>query len=145
MLINVSYGKSAFAGGITAVMQSEDSGYKGAVVDSCSVEGKITLTSEKGNNFAGGIAAYVYKGAIINCKTDADVSCTVKTGAAFGETGGIAALVNRGLVANCYTLGNVYGSGNREDEGMATVSSLVAVNAGYLVNCYGSGGHETND
>ncbi|WP_028521249.1 FMN-binding protein [Ruminococcus flavefaciens] len=145
VLINVSYGKSAYAGGITAVMQSEDNGYKGAVVDGCSVEGKITLTSEKGNNFVGGIAAYVYKGAIINCRSDVDASCTVKTGAAFGETGGIAALVNRGLVANCYTLGNVYGSGNREDEGMATVSSLVAVNAGYLVNCYGNGGHETND
>lgn len=145
VLINVSYGKSAYAGGITAVMQSEDNGYKGAVVDGCSVEGKITLTSEKGNNFVGGIAAYVYKGAIINCRSDVDASCTVKTGAAFGETGGIAALVNRGLAANCYTLGNVYGSGNREDEGMATVSSLVAVNAGYLVNCYGNGGHETND
>ena len=145
VLINAAYGKSAYVGGITAVMDSEDSGYKGAVVDSCSVEGKITLTSEKGNNFTGGIAAYVYKGAIINCKTNADASCTVKTGAAFGETGGIAALVNRGIVANCYTLGNVYGSGNREDEGMATVSSLVAVNAGYLVNCYGNGGHETND
>ena len=145
VLINVSYEASAYVGGIAAVMDSDGSGYKGAIVDSCDVEGKLTLTADKGNNFAGGIAAYVYKGAIINCKTDADVSCTVKTGAAFGETGGIAALVNRGLVANCYTLGNVYGSGNREDEGMATVSSLVAVNAGYLVNCYGSGGHETND
>ena len=87
VLINVSYEASAYVGGIAAVMDSDGSGYKGAVVDSCDVEGKLTLTADKGNNFAGGIAAYVYKGAIINCKTDADVSCTVKTGAAFGETG----------------------------------------------------------
>ena len=106
---------------------------------------KITLTSDKGNNFVGGIAGYVYKGAIINSRTNVDAGCTVTKGSSFGEAGGIAALVNRGLVANCYTLGNVYGSGNRADEGMAVVSSLVAVNAGYLVNCYGDGKHSTND
>lgn len=145
VLVNITYKASAYAGGIAAVIDSEDSGYKGAVVDSCSVDGSIKLTSDRGNNFVGGIAAYMYKGAIINSKTDVDASCTVTNGSSFGETGGIAALVNRGLVANCYTLGNVYGSGNREDEGMATVSSLVAVNAGYLVNCYGNGKHETND
>ena len=145
VLINISYDKSAYAGGIAAVMNSEGEGCKGAIIDSCSVEGKITLTSDQGNNFVGGIAAYVYKGAIINCMTDVEAGCTVTKGSSFGEAGGIAALVNRGLVANSYTLGNVYGSGNREDEGMAVVSSLVAVNAGYLVNCYGAGKHETND
>ena len=145
VLINASYNASAYAGGITAAMNSDDSGYKGAVIDSCSVEGNITVTAETGNNFVGGIAAYMYKGAIINCKTNVDAYCTVKTGGAYGETGGIAALVNRGLVANSYSLGNVYGSGNREDEGMAVISSLVAVNAGYLVNCYGNGQHETDD
>ena len=145
IFVNASYNASAYAGGITAVMESDDSGYKGAIIDSCSVKGSITITAEKGNNFVGGITAYMYKGAIINSKTDVDASCTVKTGGAYGETGGIAGLVNRGLVANSYSLGNVYGSGNREDEGMAVVSSLVAVNAGYLVNCYGNGQHETND
>jgi len=145
VLINVSYNSSAYAGGIAAVMNSEGEGYKGAIIDSCSVKGKITLTSDKGNNFVGGIASYVYKSAIINCMTDVDAYCTVTKGGSFGETGGLAALVNRGLVANSYSLGNVYGSGNREDEGMAVISSLVAVNAGYLVNCYGAGKHETND
>lgn len=145
VLINISYNSSAYAGGIAAVMNSEGEGCKGAVIDSCSVKGKITLTSDKGNNFVGGIASYVYKGAIINCMTDVDAYCTVTKGGSFGETGGLAALVNRGLVANSYSLGNVYGSGNREDEGMAVISSLVAVNAGYLVNCYGAGQHETND
>lgn len=145
VLINVSYNSSAYAGGIAAVMNSEGEGYKGAIIDSCSVKGKITLTSDKGNNFVGGIASCVYKSAIINCMTDVDAYCTVTKGGSFGETGGLAALVNRGLVANSYSLGNVYGSGNREDEGMAVISSLVAVNAGYLVNCYGAGKHETND
>lgn len=145
VIINVTYNASAYAGGIAAAMDSEDKGYKGAVVDSCSVDGKITITADTGNNFVGGIAAYVYKGSIINCKTNVDASCTVKKGGAYGESGGLAALVNRGLVANSYSLGNVYGSGNREDEGMGITSSLVAVNAGYLVNCYGNGGHETND
>lgn len=145
VLINISYNSSAYAGGIAAVMNSEGEGYKGAVIDSCSVKGKMTLTSDKGNNFVGGIASYVYKGAIINCMTDVDAYCTVTKGGSFGETGGLAALVNRGLVANSYSLRNVYGSGNREDEGMAVISSLVAVNAGNLVNCYGAGQHETND
>ena len=130
VLINVTYNASAYAGGIAAAMNSDDTGYKGAVVDNCTVDGSITVTAETGNNFVGGIAAYVYKGAIINCKTDVNASCTVKTGGFYGETGGIAALVNRGLVANSYSLGNVFGSGKREDEGMAVISSLVAVNAG---------------
>ncbi len=145
VMVNVSYGASVYAGGIAAVMDSDGSGYKGAVTDGCSVRGSITVTADTGNSFVGGIAAYVYKGAIINCKTDVEAGCTVKTGGAYGETGGIAALINRALVAYCYTLGSVYGSGNREDEGMAVVSSLVAVNAGFLANCYGSGSHETND
>ena len=145
VLVNVSYESSAYAGGITAVMDSDDKGYKGAVIDSCSVDGSITITADSGNSFAAGIASYVYKGAIINCRSDVKASCTVKTGASYGETGGIAALINRALVANCYSLGSVYGSGNREDEGMGIASSLVAVNAGYVVNCYGNGGHETND
>ena len=68
VLINISYNSSAYAGGIAAVMNSEGEGCKGAVIDSCSVKGKITLTSDKGNNFVGGIASYVYKGAIINCR-----------------------------------------------------------------------------
>ncbi len=145
VLINASYNASAYAGGIAAFMNSDSEDYKGAVIDSCTVDGSIKLTSDKGNNFVGGIAAYVYKGAVINCKSNVDAYCTVTKGSAFGETGGLAALVNRGLVANSYSLGNVYGSGNREDEGMAVISSLVAVNAGYLVNCYGAGQHETND
>ena len=145
VLINASYNASAYAGGITAFMNSDGEAYKGAVIDSCTVDGSIKLTSDKGNNFVGGIAAYVYKGAVINFKTNVDAYCTVIKGSAFGETGGLAALVNRGLVANIYSLGNVYSSGNREDEGMAVISSLVAVNAGYLVNCYGAGQHETND
>ncbi|SDA25830.1 The GLUG motif-containing protein [Ruminococcus sp. YE71] len=145
VMVNVTYGASVYAGGIAAVMDSGDSGYKGAVTDGCSVGGSITVTAETGNSFVGGIAAYVYKGAIINCKTDVEAACTVEKGGSYGEAGGIAALVNRALVANCYTFGSVYGSGNREDEGMAVVSSLVAVNAGFLVNCYGNGSHDTND
>ena len=141
VLINVSYEASAYVGGIAAVMDSDGSGYKGAVVDSCDVEGKLTLTADKGNNFAGGIAAYVYKGAIINCKTDADVSCTVKTGAAFGETGGIAALVNRGLVANCYTLGNI--SANAESNNKAMVGGLTGMSGGTNINCYTRGNVES--
>lgn len=145
ILVNVTYNASAYAGGVAAAMDSDAAGYQGAVVDSCSTEGSIKITAETGNNFVGGITAYMYKGAVINCKTNIEASCTVRTGAAYGETGGIAALVNRGLIANSYSLGSVYGSGNREDEGMAVISSLVAVNAGYVVNCYGNGGHETND
>ena len=65
-------------------MDSSDSGYKGAVVDGCSVDGKMTVTADTGNSFVGGIAAYVYKGAIINCKTNIDERCTVTKGASFG-------------------------------------------------------------
>ena len=145
ILINASYQASIYAGGIAAVMDSDAEGYQGAVIDGCSAAGDITVTAETGNSFVGGIAAYMYKGAVINCKTDVNASCTVQTGGAYGETGGLAALVNRGLVANSYSLGKVYGSGSRADEGMAVVSALVAVNAGWLVNCYGAGAHETND
>ena len=60
VLINASYNASAYAGGIAAFMNSDSEDYKGAVIDSCTVDGSIKLTSDKGNNFVGGIAAYVW-------------------------------------------------------------------------------------
>lgn len=64
ILVNVTYNASAYAGGIAAAMDSEDTGYRGAVIDSCSTEGSIKITAETGNNFVGGITAYMYKGAV---------------------------------------------------------------------------------
>ena len=134
VLVNVSYSASAYAGGIAAVMDSDADGYKGAVVDGCTVKGAVTLTAENGNSFVGGICSYIYKGAVINCKTDVDVSCTVKSGAAYGEAGGISALVNRALVANCYTLGDI--CDDAESNNKTTVGGLTGMSGGTNINCY---------
>lgn len=145
--INVSYIASVYAGGIAGAMSGSplNDVYTGAVIDNCSVSGKITLTSEKGNNFAGGITAYQYKGAVINSKADVDVSCTVTNDGTIAESGGLVGLNNRGLVANCSSVGDIYGSSVRSLEGMASVSSLISVNAGALVNCYADGANTTDD
>lgn len=138
--MNISYDSSEFVGGLAGYMQ-------GAVVDSCSVKGKIKVTSKEHNAFTAGLVSYQYKGAIINSMSDVDLNCTITSGDGLAEVGGLVALNNRGLVANCYTLGNIYGSASRNngDEGMATISSLIAVNAGSLVNCYGAGTHTTGE
>ncbi|MBQ9180098.1 MAG: FMN-binding protein, partial [Firmicutes bacterium] len=134
-----------FVGGIAAINDASSDTKKAMVVDSCSVTGKMTAVAEKSNAFLGGLVAQQYRGAIINCWTDLDLSCTVKTGNAIAEVGGLVGLNNRGLVANCYTLGDVYGSASRNngDEGMASTGNLVGVQAGDLVGSYSMGDNET--
>ena len=144
--IYTTYGMTARIGTIAAATQGKSASKQGAVIDHCTVSGKIVHTAEEGNQFVGGITGFQYKGAVINCAADIDISCVVE-GEHLAEVGGLVALNNRGLVANSYSLGNIYGSGNRENgkEGMAVVSSLVAVQAGDLVGCYASGNNTAKE
>ncbi|SKB84091.1 FMN-binding domain-containing protein [Lachnospiraceae bacterium] len=152
--INAKSSKSVLIGGVAGYMQgvSENNVYKGAKIDNVDVEGEITLVTESGNNYAAGIAGMQYKGSIINCTVDCDISGTVKD-SSLAEAGGLVALCNRGLVANSSFYGKVYGSGSRilregadeADEGMAIVSPLIACNAGSLVNCYASADITANE
>ena len=92
------YAASSYMGTIAAYL------YDG-VIDNCSATGAISNTAEKGNNFAGGLVGYQYKGAIINSYSDVNVASTTKNGF-IAEAGGLVALNNRGLVANCYANGS---------------------------------------
>ncbi len=134
-----------YIGGIAAINDASSEGKKAMIIDNCSVTGNITAVADKSNAFVAGILASQYKGAVINCWTDIDLKCTVKTGNAIAEVGGLVALNNRGLVANCYTLGDVWGSASRNngDEGMASTGNLVGVNAGDLVGSYSKGNNTT--
>ena len=143
-----TFGATAYVGGIAGVTQGSrtNNNFTGAVIDSCSVEGSLSLTGNKGNQFVGGLVGMQYKGAVINSMAKVNASGVVLAGD-LAEVGGIAGLNNRGLVANCWSDSTIYGSGNRENgnEGMAVVSNLVACNAGMLVNCYGSGNVTTKE
>lgn len=134
-----------YLGGIAAINDADSSTRQAMMIDGCSVTGKMTGVADKSNAFVGGIIASQYRGAVINCWTDLDLKCTVKTGNAIAEVGGLVALNNRGLVANGYTLGDVYGSASRTggDEGMASTGNLVGVQAGDLVGCYSKGDNTT--
>ena len=142
MAFYTTYEATAYLGGIAGVTQGSTvkNDYTGAVIDGCTVEGTLSLTADKGNQFVGGIVGMQYKGAIINSSAKVNASGIVKSGS-LAEVGGLVGINNRGLVANCCSDSAIYGSGNRENgnEGMAVVSNLVACNAGALVNCYGSG------
>lgn len=92
------YAASSYMGTIAAYL------YDG-VIDNCSATGAISNTAEKGNNFAGGLVGYQYKGAIINSYSDVNVASITKNGS-IAEAGGLVALNNRGLVANCYANGS---------------------------------------
>ena len=152
--INAVSKKPVLVGGIAGYMQgvSANNTFAGAVIDNVSVQGKISLVTDEGNNYAAGIAGMQYKGSIINSTVDMDISGVVKD-SSLAEVGGLVALCNRGLVANSSAYGTVYGSGSRvlregedeADEGMAIVSPLVACNAGSLVNCYASADIETKE
>lgn len=142
--IYTSYEATTYIGGVAGYMNGSSSSYKGTLIDSCEIDGKIVHTATAGNNLVGGVVGQQYKGSIINTKTNMDLSCTVTSGY-LAEVGGIVGLNNRGLVANCYTLGNAYGSGLRSAEGMGVVSTLIGCNAGNLVNCYTNGSNKTDD
>lgn len=143
-----SYEVTGYVGGLVGAMQgSEKNGdYTGAVIDGCSVSGELSLISQKGNQYVGGIVGMQYKGAVINCISKIHASSVV-TSEAIAEAGGLVGINNRGLVANCWTDANIYGSGSRENgnEGMAAVSNLIACNAGALVNCIASGDVTTKE
>lgn len=146
--IYTTYEASAYIGGIAGVTQGSTSrgDYTGAIIDNCTVVGNLSHIGKKGNQFVGGIVGMEYKGAIINCSSMVNVSCTVISGD-LAEAGGLVALNNRGLVANSWSDSTIYGSGSRENgkEGMAAVSNLVACNAGDMVNCYASGDITTKE
>ena len=146
--LHASYEATAYLGGIAGVAYGSTSktSYTGAVIDGCSVQGTLSLTSTKGNQFVGGLVGMQYKGAILNSSAQVDASGVVTAGD-LAEVGGLVGLNNRGLVANCWSDSNVYGSGSRENgnEGMAVVSNLIACNAGALVNCYASGDVTTKE
>ena len=145
--LHASYEATAYLGGIAGyVANSLGDHYTGAVIDGCSVQGTLSLTSTKGNQFVGGLVGMQYKGAILNSSAKVDASGVVTAGD-LAEVGGLVGLNNRGLVANCWSDSNVYGSGSRADgdEGMAVVSNLIACNAGALVNCYASGDVTTKE
>ena len=145
--LHVSYEATAYLGGIAGyVANSRGDHYTGAVIDGCSVQGALSLTSTKGNQFVGGLVGMQYKGAILNSSAKVNASGVVTSGD-LAEVGGLVGLNNRGLVANCWSDSDVYGSGSRAngDEGMAVVSNLIACNAGALVNCYASGDVTTKE
>ena len=145
--LHASYEATAYLGGIAGyVANSRSDHYTGAVIDGCSVQGALSLTSTKGNQFVGGLVGMQYKGAILNSSAKVDASGVVTAGD-LAEVGGLVGLNNRGPVSNCWSDSNVYGSGSRADgdEGMAVVSNLIACNAGALVNCYASGDVTTKE
>ena len=146
IFVNATAEATSRIGAVAGYMDgNRESGiFTGAVIDNCHSTGRIQLVQDKGNSFVGGIAAYQYKGAIINCSSDMELSSACLD-SSLAEVGGITALVNRGLVANCYSLGNVCGSGNRDgdNEGMGVVSTLVAVDAGTVAGCYSAGNNTT--
>mgnify|MGYP004600508347 CR=1 FL=1 len=141
-VFHVEYGASAYVGIIAGYMDGKrtNGDFTGAVIDNCKAYGSLSLVSEKGNQFVGGIVGMQYKGAIINCVSDVKLSGIVEAGD-LAEVGGLVGINNRGLVANCRSDSVIYSSGNRENgnEGMAVASNLVACNAGMLVNCVASG------
>ncbi len=105
---------------------------RNAIIDSCEVKGNIESTVDKGNNFVAGVVGFLYKGAVINTSSAANVKSVAQESVA--EAGGITALNNRALIAQCYTTGDVYASADRDEEGMAAPGGLVGVQAGSLVN-----------
>lgn len=145
--IYTDYAQTSYVGGLAGFMAGDGTTRTGGRIDGVSVTGVVSVSAEQSNNFAAGILAYQYLGALINSWSDVDVSCVVRTGDAIAEAGGLVALNNRGLIANDYTLGDVYGSASRNngDEGMASISALVGVQAGALVNCYSAGSHATGE
>lgn len=117
----------------TSTMVGAIAGYSSnAIIDSCEVKGNIESTVDKGNNFVAGVVGFLYKGAVINTSSAANVKSVAQGSVA--EAGGITALNNRALIAQCYTTGDVYASADRDEEGMAAPGGLVGVQAGSLVN-----------
>ena len=105
----------------------------GALVDNCTVSGSIDVALV-GNSFTqtyvGGISSYLYKGAIINCVSDVDITLSDE-GGFWTIAGGLVGMVNRGMLANSISHGDVNVSGGM----MELVANGVGWLAGDMAGC----------
>ncbi len=139
--MNITGKASVVLGGVSGLND-------GGTIDSCSVTGSLKAqTTEKGNNYVGGIVGWTVKGYIVNSYTNADVYSSVLP-TALAMSGGIAGMTNRSVIANCYSLGKTAGHTKREletVESMAAVGGLVGVAGSPVVNCYTIGDTASED
>lgn len=143
VFINVSSNAGLRVGGIAGLTAGQSDGYRGTVIDSCSVTGTLQAKCTKGNAFQGALVGSLSQGAMINCVGDAEVIC--ENTAAYPEAGGLAGMNNGGLIANSCSLGNVRALTGENNSGYTLASLLAGYAGGDVVNCYADGALTTND
>ncbi|MBR0280343.1 MAG: S8 family serine peptidase, partial [Oscillibacter sp.] len=133
-LVSTADGKRVRGGGIAGATVS-DTQSRAAVIDSCSVEGAVSVTTNAAMGYAAGVVGQLNGGgAVLNC-----VSQVSATGAGTGTAGrpyvgGIAANNgNNSVIANCVASGTIASNGEEAD---GYAGGLGGMLTGTVENCY---------
>ena len=137
-LTSTADGKRVRGGGIAGATVS-DTQSRAAVLDSCSVEGAVSVTTSNAMGYAAGVVGQLNGGgAILNCVSQVDATGNGTGTAGRPYVGGIAANNgNNSVIANCVSAGTLASNG---DEADGYAGGLGGMLTGAVENCYFMGG-----
>ncbi|MCD8017800.1 MAG: S-layer homology domain-containing protein [Oscillospiraceae bacterium] len=119
-----------YIGGLAAAMdQSDASGY----LDGIDVSGTITVHTNSGAAYAGGILGQAIRGSLTN--SHADVTISAVSDSAWVYAGGLAAMPARCGMINNYAEGSITASG---PVNKVAIGGLSGFQSGVVYNCYTS-------
>lgn len=127
--INVKTRYETFTGGLVG------NGQNGIYIDNCSVTGTINAETTESFARAGGLSAYLLRGAVTNSWTDVDVNAVTDSNHVYA--GGFYGMDNRVTTLNCYALGDV--TGNSTNNNKVHIGGFTGQAGGVHVNCYAAG------
>ena len=127
--INVKTRYETFTGGLVG------NGQNGIYIDNCSVTGTINAETTESFARAGGLSAYLLRGAVTNSWTDVDVNAVTDSNHVYA--GGFYGMDNRVTTLNCYALGDV--TGNSTNNNKVHIGGFAGQAGGVHVNCYAAG------
>lgn len=117
-----------YAGGVAAAMEpGEAQGY----LDNLHVDGKISIHSNSGACYAGGITGQAMGGTVTNCGTNVEIQAV--SDASWAYAGGIAGVNARNGLLNNYAQGAIYANGPLNK---IALGGIVGFHAGASYNNY---------
>ena len=126
--LSVASDYGTYAGALTGLSEN------GVRITDCYAAGKVSVNTERGTTYAGGLAGLALRGLIQNCAADTQViaeadKATVYAGGMFGND-------NRATTVNSHALGDVRANSSK---GTVYAGGMSGMFAGIRYNCYTKG------
>lgn len=114
----------------------------GTLIDGCSVQGTIDVSTDQDKLvWGGGIAGRLFNMAkAVNCVSDVDITTSSTGGSKSAYAGGIAGTTGTNtLIANCAAFGDMSAASPKSTNFGGMAGGIVGMHGGKLYNCYATG------